>query len=414
MDVPGTPEPPISPAEQLDWLLEACRRLPVRDDELRGHLAPAVLAAGGGREGVNAALAGLAGLAVHEMLASGLDRVQATLRGGSGEHRARVCVDEAGLVIDIELTPDEPPPTSWADVDAKLAGLAPRVSFAAAEIGADGRCRIRHGLDADTPRPIGSAFKMYVLGALGQATVDGRASWDELLTIREDHKSLPGGVLQDRPPGTPLTLGEYADHMISISDNTATDHLLHRLGRDAVRHQLVLFGHRSPRTNDPFLSTKAFFRLKAEPHCTRSYLDLPPARRAAVVEDLERREPPEIHEAWPVPREIDRLEWFASPVDICHAWAGLRGLGQAGIGHALSRNDEGLNLDSSRFPTVWYKGGSEPGVLTMHYLAVTSDGRVLAVSLMTSDPATVLDAAAVTVAGRSAVRAAFDLLTAPF
>ncbi|WP_192784103.1 serine hydrolase [Nonomuraea angiospora] len=157
------------------------------------------------------------------------------------------------------------------------------MSFAAARIEPDGQCRIAHGLDADTQRPIGSAFKLYVLGALAQAVAEGRLSWNERLAIRDDHKSLPSGTLQNRPAGTMLALSEYADHMISISDNTATDHLIHRLGRDAVRRQLSLFGHREPDANVPILTTKAFFQLKAasDQDRTRQYLALPAHRRTA-------------------------------------------------------------------------------------------------------------------------------------
>ncbi|WP_345572966.1 serine hydrolase [Nonomuraea rosea] len=264
-------------------------------------------------------------------------------------------VEAAGRVDNLRLTPDEPEPTSWTEIDARLAELGARVSFAAAQIEPDGQCQLAHGLDADTQRPIGSAFKLYVLGALAQAVTEGRLSWNEPLAIRDEYKSLPSGTLQNCAAGTMLPLSEYADHMISISDNTATDHLIHRLGRDAVRRQLPLFGHRQPDANVPILTTKAFFQLKAtsDEGRARQYLALPTRRRMAAVLELERSPLPEIPETWSQPRYIDQIEYFASPADICHAYAGLLRLGQPEIHHALSLNDDGLHLDASRYPAVW-------------------------------------------------------------
>src|SRR5690606_39753601 len=44
--------------------------------------------------------------------------------------------------------------------------------------------------------------------------------------------SLPTGILQEWPVGTPMTIQSLATLMISISDNTATDVLLRVAGRD--------------------------------------------------------------------------------------------------------------------------------------------------------------------------------------
>jgi len=69
------------------------------------------------------------------------------------------------------------------------------------------------------------------------------------------------------------------------------------------------------------------------------------------------------------PADIETLEWFASPDDICRAFAGLQQLaarpGLAPLGSILSANDGGIGLEPAQWPTVWFKGGSEPGVLTL-------------------------------------------------
>ena len=94
---------------------------------------------------------------------------------------------------------------------------------------------------------------------------------------------------------------------------------------------------------------------------------------------------------WPQhgpPADIDTIEWFASPDDICRAFAGLQQLAAqpalAPLGPILSANNGDIELDPAQWPTVWYKGGSEPGVLTLGYLATNSKGQTFVVVAMLS------------------------------
>ena len=86
------------------------------------------------------------------------------------------------------------------------------------------------------------------------------------------------------------------------------------------------------------------------------------------------------------PSDIDTIEYFASPDDICRAFAGLQQLaaqpGLAPLGSILSANDGSIGLDPAQWPTVWFKGGSEPGVLTLGYLATNSKGQTFVVVAM--------------------------------
>lgn len=412
-ETPGMDAPSSTAQAQADWLVDGSARVPMTETEIQGHIAAPLLAASGGPNAFNEVLHQLGPLTLNKIIESGPDHVQAAVSGRDGDYLLRVRVTPSGLVDDVSLTPDEAPLSSWTQVDDMLTELGARVSFAAAWIGPDGRCELVHGVRADTQRPIGSAFKLYVLGALAQAVGEQRASWDELLAIRDDHKSLPSGRLQDLPAGTTVTMAEFADCMISLSDNTATDHLIHRLGRDVVVRQLDLFGHQQSRANIPCLTTKAFFHLKVNQYPARAdeYLALPEHHRSVALRELERLPLPDVRETWPHPRKIDQIEWFASPIDICNAYAALWRFDQPEIDHALTLNDDGLNLAPSRFPTVWYKGGSEPGVITLNYLAHTSDDRTLVTSLMVSDTDTAPDKAGVALKGQTIVRGAFDLLT---
>ncbi|WP_326955236.1 serine hydrolase [Amycolatopsis sp. NBC_01286] len=399
--------------DQLEWVVDATGRVPVSDAELQQHIAQVLVTAAGGTAGINAALTGLGRLEVERVVTEAPDHVEALVHGPADDYLLDLHVDQAGLIDGLRATADDPVPSSWPEVDAQLAALGGRVSFGASEILPDGRCRDVHGVRDNVQRPLGSAFKLYVLGALGTAVAEHKASWTEQLAIRDDWKSLPSGVLQNQPAGTRLPLSEYADKMISISDNTAADHLIRRLGRDAVQRQVTAFGNQRPSANIPFLTTKALFELKATQYPARAdaYLALPRWARPAAVAGLERL-PLTGLASWPSPEKIDQLEWFGSPDDICRAFSGLQKENQPEIGHALSLNDGGLGLDKAKFPEVWFKGGSEPGVLTLNYLARTADGRSLVTSVMVSDPVTPLDENHVAARGIAVARGAVALLAA--
>ena len=81
----------------------------------------------------------------------------------------------------------------------------------------------------------------------------------------------------------------------------------------------------------------------------------------------------------------------------------------APLGSILSANDGGIGLDPAQWPTVWFKGGSEPGVATVGYLATNSKGQTFVVVAMLSDRAAALSPS--TPPGLLAiVRGAFELV----
>src|SRR3546814_11614128 len=50
--------------------------------------------------------------------------------------------------------------------------------------------------------------------------------------------------------------------MISVSDNSAADTLIHLLGRESIEARMVAAGHSTPSRNIPFLTTVEAFALK--------------------------------------------------------------------------------------------------------------------------------------------------------
>jgi hypothetical protein len=401
-ETPGTPDTPVG--RQLAWVLSASQRLPLPESEIHEHLSPAYLDAVGGADGFNALLDEAAsggeggGLSLDSYRAQRAPRdgseAYALLSGGEvRRHHAVIIADETGDLAHLSLNRL---PRSWGELDRRLRAVAPDVSFLAAELDeATGRCRPVHGLAPGTPRPIASGFKLYVLGALAEAVDAGDAAWDEPLAVREDWKAdVGGGPVSQLPAGTVLTLREYAKHMIFYSDNSATDHLIRRLGREAVEAQQARFGMAAPEANRPFLLARELGQLKSAdyPHHADTYARLSePARRAylaGVVDGL-----PVPGARWEEPRHIDTIEWFASPADICRAFAGLRHQadtpGLRPVDGAMSlMGTRILGLDEDAWPVGWFKGGSEPGVISRSFLAGSAEsGETYVVSVLASDPA---------------------------
>lgn len=92
-------------------------------------------------------------------------------------------------------------------------------------------------LDGDQPFPAASTIKLPILVAFFQAIDAGQVRLDEPLTMRKDLVASESGVMQYLPVGTQFSALETADKMITISDNTATNMMIDRLGGMAVLNQ---------------------------------------------------------------------------------------------------------------------------------------------------------------------------------
>jgi hypothetical protein len=301
--------------------------------------------------------------------------------------------------------PVQAPLKTWDQVDAALERLGAQAALFAGT--ADGRTV--HALRADERGAIGSAFKLYVLGALARAVKDGQATWEEPLAIRTAWKSLPSGAMRNERTGTTFSLRHYAEQMISVSDNTATDHLIGRLGRGAVEAQLTALGNGAVARNEPFLTTRELFALKlvAPPALRRSFAAAGTEKRRSLLPRIDALEPTIASAGgWSKPRSIGTLEWFASPAELASAIAALvreaRDPALAPVRAILAINP-GVEIDRKRWSYAGFKGGSEPGVLSMTWYLERKDGRAFVLSLVVDDTRHDIDAAAAVNVAESAI-----------
>ncbi|MEN9215171.1 MAG: serine hydrolase [Gloeomargarita sp. DG_1_6_bins_138] len=91
--------------------------------------------------------------------------------------------------------------------------------------------------------PAASTIKLPILLALFQDLDQGKVRLDERLTMTAALKAEGSGDMQFQPVGTTFTLLDTATRMIVISDNTATNMILQRLGgKEAVNQRFQEWG----------------------------------------------------------------------------------------------------------------------------------------------------------------------------
>ena len=413
--------PPDTPAgAQFRWLIAAVAHLPMSDAQVRAHFDAAFLAQVSPAM-LNQALQGATGVKLLSILVSEPNTLIAIVSTSGGLPRAQVAltVDSQGLISGLRISPATiaPTPATWAGVDAALRSVAPQVRLLVANV-SNGSCQSVHGINAAAPAPLGSLFKLYVLDAVGSAVASGKVRWNQPLTVTAQLKSLPSGQLQNEPDGTQISVQDTAAKMISISDNTAANVLINLVGRPTLEAALTTTGMADPALDRPFLTTRELFILKLDqwPALANRYLAANEAGRQALLASTVDPAPlPALAaaQAWTTPRDINSLEWFASADDICRAYTSLAALarrpGLSPIGQVLSLNDGGLQLDPAQWKTTWFKGGSEPGVLTLAYLATTQTGQSYVVTVLAENPSQPINEATAAPVLLSAIKGAFTL-----
>ncbi|MET0303819.1 MAG: Cpe/LpqF family protein [Microbacteriaceae bacterium] len=302
--------------------------------------------------------------------------------------------------------PDRTPAASWDDLRTELDEAPYEVSLVVSG-GDDAAVEIGDAVLS----PIGSIFKLYVLGAVVDAVAAGTLTWESPLTIDAEVRSLPSGEMQDLPDGATVTVLEAATKMISISDNTATDALIRAVGRDAVLAAMADMGHSEPAVNTPFAATREFFWIGwGDEELRQQWTDADgdAAAREAVIADVPAG-PPAIETFDPTtPVWQSGIDWFATPDDIARAHLALQERATTDAGEPvrgiLSENPGIEAADDWTY--VGFKGGSSVGVMAGSWYLERegADPVVLTVFARSDDPAAVADPAIVFAPAEDAAR----------
>ena len=108
-------------------------------------------------------------------------------------------------------------------------------------------------LDADTRFPTASVIKLAVLVEAFQQISDGKLRSTDRVVLRESAKGGIGdsGTLNELHDGIELTVQDLLNLMVVVSDNTATNLLVQRIGTAAANARMEAFGLRNTKIFRP-------------------------------------------------------------------------------------------------------------------------------------------------------------------
>src|SRR5690349_1085924 len=138
------------------------------------------------------------------------------------------------------------PLTLEETIRARLDSLQAQSSFYAKQLGVAGK---EVAVRADVPMNTASVIKIPVMILAFRDADAGRLDLDRRYLIRPEDLRRGSGLLQTFTPGLQPTLRDIVTQMIITSDNTATDIMIGKVGRDRVNRMLDSLGYRQTRLN---------------------------------------------------------------------------------------------------------------------------------------------------------------------
>lgn len=99
-------------------------------------------------------------------------------------------------------------------------------------------------LNADESMPTGSLIKLAIMAETFQQVAEGRVKFTDLVTLRDADREPGSGVLTDNfNAGLRFPLRDATRLMISVSDNTATNLVLDKIGVTATSRRMAAWGY---------------------------------------------------------------------------------------------------------------------------------------------------------------------------
>jgi beta-lactamase class A len=99
-----------------------------------------------------------------------------------------------------------------------------------------------YSVAGDVPTRTASTIKLAIMTECFAEVNEGKLSFSEPLTLRHDEKTSGSGVLTEFSDNVQLPLADVMHLMIVVSDNTATNLLLSRIGGNAVNARMQALG----------------------------------------------------------------------------------------------------------------------------------------------------------------------------
>ena len=283
---------------------------------------------------------------------------------------------------------------SKSKIDADFAALPGKAGYIVERLNDAGNGQIIAARSANDQFAIGSTFKLYILAELASQVDARELSWGDVVPLSQ--RSFSSSATSKWPKDSPATLQTLALQMISVSDNSATDTLLHTLGRSAVERKLALVGHSAPDKMLPFLSTVEAFAMKspANADLRANFLKASEKEQRKIIETQQPRlglAQVDERSFAGGPAFIETLEWFASPSDIANLMNHIRKSRSDRMLQIMAVNPGIPDADAAKWNYVGYKGGSEAGVISMSFLLQSKAGAWYVVSGSWNNPVKEVD-----------------------
>jgi len=291
----------------------------------------------------------------------------------------------AGLLIqNFEVSNDD-----YSAIQQEISVLPAIAGYAVHRLDKDQGLTTISQYNANHEFAIASTFKLYILAELAAQIKKGKREWSDIASLTP--KSATIGGTQYWPERSPLTLQSLATLMISISDNNATDALIAHIGRENIESRIEKIGHSNADRTIPLLTTAENFTLKMKANDTlrRAYLQANENQQFRLLRNNRQRLTINNYNAAEFgngPLYINEVEWFATHTDIARLMNYLQQSRDPVIRQILSIN-AGIGLgDIRKWQYVGYKGGSEPGVISMSFLVQSQKGQWYSVTGSWNNP----------------------------
>jgi beta-lactamase class A len=128
-------------------------------------------------------------------------------------------------------------------VKTKISGFQGKVSAYAKNLNTG----VSYGIIADQPVRTASTIKLAIMVECFSEAAEGKLKWTEPLKVTEEEKVSGTGVVQELSDGVELPIRDLMHLMIVVSDNTATNLILNRIGGNAVNTRMAQLGFQRTR-----------------------------------------------------------------------------------------------------------------------------------------------------------------------
>jgi beta-lactamase class A len=115
---------------------------------------------------------------------------------------------------------------------------------------------VSYGLRADAPVSTASTIKLPIMVELFAEAEEGKLDWNQKLELTDQDKVAGTGVLTELSGGDALPIRDLMHLMIVVSDNTATNLILNRIGGNAVNARMAELGLKQTAVMRKIMQTK--------------------------------------------------------------------------------------------------------------------------------------------------------------